>query len=280
MSTTRIIILFIIFFAIITIPLVVIYIWFSHLLGRYESLVENIIASLVFGLVIALLLDFTIRRRQEKSLEKVARVGLSEASHQANRIIGLFAAMIKASSSGFRPKHIDELFGPEAAELISLHLDLRKPAPVTPNTPWPVYLANEVQYILDKLSEVQNRYQAFFSKKTLTAIAELRINPLFIVLKDASGSLQQDLELQIDRPVLNILPPNTLKELMEDILNSIKTLTQDALRLQSKDTPHFPRFEFQDNVLPKFGEARYDGPPGPPTFIGTSETGPIGQLTC
>jgi len=274
MSTTKIIVLFIVCVVLLTIPLVIMYVWFAPSLGRYTSLVENIIASLIFGVIIALLLDFTIRRRQEKSLEKVARVGISEASHQANRIIGLFATMIKASSSGFCPKRIDELFGHEAAELVSLHLDLHKPAPVMPHTSWPAYLTNETQYILNRLSEIQNRYQAFFSERTLAAIAELRINPLFIVFKDASGGLQQDLEMQINRPVLNI-PLDTLKKLMEEILKSIETLTQDALKLHSKDVPRFPRFEFQDNVLPKFGEARYDGPPGPPTFIGTSDSGPM-----
>jgi hypothetical protein len=267
MSTTKIIIAFVVSIVILTVPLLVTYIWFPSVLGRYIGLVENVIAGVIGGLIITLLLDFTIRLRDERALDKVARVGLSEASRQTNRLMGLFAAMVKASSSGFLPSSIDDLFGSESAELISLHLDLYKPGPVMPQTSWPVYIENEIQYIMSRLSEIQNRYQAFFSGSSLAAIAELRINPLFIVLQHSSETIQDDKQMQIHRPVLNI-PPDTMKQLMKDILTSIKTLQRDSYRLKTEDVPHFPHFEFQDNVLPKLGDARYEGPPGPPTFIG------------
>lgn len=267
MSTTRIIAVVIFFAAIIVIPLVIIYIWFPLTLGRYIGLVENIIAGVIGGLIITLLIDFTIRRREKNALEKVARVGLSEASHQVNRMMGLFAAMVKASSTGFIPKSMDELFDAEAADLISLHLDLYKPAPVTPQILWPQYMSNETRYVLSKLSEVQNHYQSFFPENVTAEIAELRNNRLLLILQNVSGMVEVDIRENIKCPVLNIIPPDALRQSMKDILNCVKTLQQDANRLKTTTAPHFPHFTFREDVLPKLGDSRYEGLPGPPIVI-------------
>ncbi len=142
MSTTKIFIIFGIFVVIITFPLIILYIWFPELLGRYTGLVENIIVGLIGAIVVATALDFTLRRRQEKALEKVARVGLSQASQIINRMMSLFAGMVKASSDGFVPSKIEELFGDKASELISLHLALRENAPTSPKETTAITLGN------------------------------------------------------------------------------------------------------------------------------------------
>ncbi len=133
------------------------------------GLVENSIASLVGAFIVALALDYTLRRRQEKAIEMVASVGLSEISTCVNRLIALFGGMVKVSSSTFPPSTIKDLYGPEAAELISLHLDLAKPAPVTSKTPWVNYIKEEIKRINDSLVSINNRYQAYLPEDTIIA---------------------------------------------------------------------------------------------------------------
>ncbi len=159
MSPTRIIIIFAICLTVLMIPLLTIYIWWRTLLGSYVGMVENVIAAVISALLITLLLDFTLRRRQEMTLEKVARIGLTEASQKINRMIALFGSIFKAASDGFIPSTIDELFNAKAADLLSLHLALESPAPVLPAITWIEHITRESRLILNELTNIQDRYQ-------------------------------------------------------------------------------------------------------------------------
>jgi hypothetical protein len=267
MSPTKIIIFFAIFIAVIT--SVSLYFDLSHpaIFGRHVSLVENLIAGAVIILLISLILDFTLRRRQEIQLNKVAGIGLSEASVQVNRLIDLVASMIKASSNGLIPKTLDNLFSEEAAELISFHLALDKPAPVVPGMLWKSYLSYETELIVSELGHIQDRYQAYFSEATLTAIVSLRTSPLLAVFQNIYLGSQTDTQFNIQRPVINI-SIDTIMPLVIDILTSIKHIQRDSEKLDARIKPRFPIRTFDDDVHPKFGDARYDGPLGPPIFIG------------
>jgi len=267
MSTTKIFIIFGVCVAIVTAPLIITYVWFPIILGRYISIVENIIAGLIGAYLVALALDFTLRHRQEKAAEKVARVGLSEASQTINAMIALFASMVKASSEGFTPSTMEDLFGSKAAELISLHLALGSRAPVTSSITWQEHISRETHSLLDKLTNIQGRYQAFFSERALAAIAALRNNPLLNALQQIAQAAQFDAQMNIQRPVLNI-PLDNLKPFMNDILISIKQVEHYAEELKTDVVPHFPQRTFDDDVSPKFGDARYDGPLGPSFSIG------------
>ncbi|MDO8717162.1 MAG: hypothetical protein Q7J73_10220 [Dehalococcoidales bacterium] len=267
MSSTKIIVVFAVGTIVLIIPLVAIYIWYPTLLGRYTGLAENVIAGVIGGLLISLFLDYTLRRRQEIALEKVARVGLSEASQMVNRIIDLFAQMVKASSTDFVPTSLGDLFNHQAAVQISSHLALDKGAPVMPSMLWRDYIIHEIGVIINTLTQVQERYQAYFREQTLIAIAELRNNPLLTALQHIQMS-QLDAQMNIQRPVLNI-PLDTITLFMSSILNSVQKIRQDAEKIKTTVVPRFPQRTL-DDVLPKFGDARFDGTPGPNLFIGKS----------
>lgn len=266
-STTRIFVIFGIFVVIVTVPLLFLYVWNPAMLGRFISLVENIIIGLPGAYIVALALDFTIRRRQERAMERVARVGLSEASQAINRMMSLFAGMVKASSDGFIPSTIEDLFGTNATELISFHLGLDKRAPVFPEIPWQDHITREAKFVVDNLTNVQERYQAFLPGHTLAALGTLRNNSLFHVFGSLSNMTKTDALQNIKRPVLNI-PPENLQMLMDNILVSVKTVQQEAKRLKAPIVPSFPSSTFRDDVKPDIGDARFEGQLGPGIFIG------------
>ncbi len=54
---------------------------------------------------------------------------------------------------------------------------------------------------------------------------------------------------------------------MNEILLSVKILQKESVRLKTTCVPHFPNFDFEDNVAPKLGSARYNGAPGPACII-------------
>jgi len=274
MSTTNIFVIFGICVAILTIPLIVIYISFPLILGRYINLVENIIVGTIGTYVVALALDFTLRRRQEKAVEKVARVALSEASQSINGMMSLFASMIKASSDGFVPTTIDDLFGPKSIDLISLHLALSSHAPVTSNITWLDHIGREARLLVDGLTDIQHQYQAFLPESVLATIGTLRNNSLFRVFIQLPNVVTIDAQHNIQRPVLNIQIEN-LKPLMDEIVISVKAIQQSAVKINAKIVPTFPSFTFRDDVTPKIGESRFDGQLGPPLFI--SEQPPSGH---
>lgn len=267
MSTTKIFVIFGICVAVLTIPLIVMYIWFPLVLGRHISLVENIIVGAIGTYVVALALDFTLRRRQEKAVEKVARVALSEASQSINRMMSLFSSMIKASSDGFVPSTIEDLFGAKSIDLISLHLALSSRAPVTSNITWLDYIGREARLLVDGLTDIQDRYQAFLPESVLATIGTLRNNSLFSVFIQLPNVVTSDAQHNIQRPVLNIQIEN-LKPLMDEIVISVKTIQQSAVKINAKIVPRLPSPTFRDDVSPKIGEARFDGQPGPGIFIG------------
>ena len=87
MSTSKIFVIFGVFVVIVTFPLIIFYVYFPGMLGKYLGLAENIIVGMVGAFIVALALDFTQRRRQERAVEKVARVGLSETSQAINKML-------------------------------------------------------------------------------------------------------------------------------------------------------------------------------------------------
>ncbi len=224
-------------------------------------------------ILISFLLDFTLRHRQEMQLNKVAAIGLSEASVQVNRLIDLIASMIKASSDGWIPKTIDNLFNDEASELLSFHLDLGKPAPVIPIAQWRWHLSTQTELIINELTHIQGLYQAYFPNSTLTSIVSLRTSPLLSLYQNIFFASQADEQLNILRPVIDI-SLDALQPLMTNILTSIKQIQHDSEKLNSRIKPNFPSRIFDDDVKPNLGDARYDGPPGPLTFIGAFNTLP------
>lgn len=270
MSTTKIFISFGVFVAIITVPLTIIYIRSPIIFGRYINIVENSIVGLIGAYLVAIALDFTLRHRQEKAAEKVARIGLSEASQQINAMLVLFALMVKASSKGFTPSTIEDLFGSKAAELISFHLALGSHGPVVPIMTWQEYISRKTRSLVDELTNIQDRYQLFFPERASVAIAALRNNPLLEVLQRIDQMAQLDAPSNIFRPVLNI-PLDNLKPLMNNILISIKQVECSAKKLKTDVMPCYSQRHFDDDVSPKSGSARYDGQLGPSISIGRGE---------
>lgn len=264
---TRTIILFLAIVIAITIPLIVFYIWFPASLGRFTGLVENIIAGIIFGVLITIALDLILRNRQQKSIDKIARVGASEVSAQVNRLTALFAGMVKAASDGFVPNDFTSLFGIESAKLIALHLGLDKNAPVTPRMTWKQYIGNESERIKTELHNILVRYQMYFPSELLTAIAGIYNNQLVNIMRQLPNVTQANRELGIEYPVLNI-PIDSLQPLLGNIARCVEVVRSQASRLSAFTQVGFPFDTFRDDVSPKFGDSRYVGKPGPPILIG------------
>lgn len=271
LSTTKVFVLFGLFVGIVTITLIIILVGFPSTLGRYTGVVENVVVDLPSAYIIAIVLDFTFRRRQEKAAETISRVGLSEVSSIINGVLGLFGSMVKASSEGFIPSTIEELFGKESAELISLHLSLDGNAPVAPAVPWHKYLAREARGAFDDLTSIQERYQAFLSTETLAAIVKLRNSPLLHLFVDLPLVIKYGAKRNIQRPVLNI-PLDNLWPIMQELFTAIVTIQLKAKIIHSDILPSFPSSIFRDNVKPRIGDARFTGTPGPQISIRYSRT--------
>ncbi len=268
MSTTKLFIIFGLCAAVFVIPLIILYIWFPFVLGRHVGLVENAIVGIIGAYVVALSLDFTLRRRQEKALEKVAIIGLTDLSQTINRMIALFGSIFKASSDGFIPSTIDQLFDTKAADLLSLHLSIDSRAPVVPETTWQEYITRESNLILEKLNGIQNRYQVFLPENVLVALGKLRNNPLLNVFSQLSMGSALDKKERVSRPVINFTPPETLNYLMGEILLCVKTIERASIKLEASVVPHFPDFTFREDVGPKIGSACFEGKPGVSIIIG------------
>lgn len=262
MSPTKIILIATICIIILISPLLFIYFLHPTILGRYTGLVENIIAGVISGLLITWLLDIILRRRQQISQEKVARIGLTETSQTINRMIALFGTIFKASSDGKIPSTIDELFDAEAANLLSLHLDINSHAPVISDISWQDHITMKSGTILDELISIQDRYQVYFPENVLIALGTLRNNPLLNIFRQLNKGSQLDKQEKISRPVINFVPIEKLVFLMNDILKCIKTVQIESIKYKALKIPKFPSFDFRDNVAPKVGSARFNGNPG------------------
>jgi hypothetical protein len=263
---TKTIIIFGIVVIVITIPLVVFYVQFPDSLGLFKDLVGNIIAGIVGGVLITTALDLIIRNRQQKSIDKVARIGVSEITAQVNRLAALFANMVKAASDGFIPEDFTSLFGIESAKLISLHLGLDSKVHVSPVMTWKEYIAGESDTIWRELRDISNRYQMYLSDNLLSALAEIHNNQLLKIMRRLPNMTQPLKEEGIEYPVLNI-QIDTIKLLLSDIARDVETIRCQALRLKALTQVTFPDEAFRDDVGPKLGDSRYVGKPGPPMLI-------------
>lgn len=268
MSTARIFFIFGVCVAVITTPLIIFYRWFPLILGRYEGLVENIIVGVIGAYVVALSLDFTLRRRQEKASEKVAMVALTELSQTINNMLTLFGSIFKASTDGFIPSTIDGLFDAKAAKLLSLNLSIDSRAPVASETIWQIHITRESHSILEHLNGIQNRYQAFLPENVLVSLSKLRSNPIINIFSQLSNGITLDKKEGILRPVINFTPLETLNYQMGEILSSVKTIEQASIKLGASITPHFPDTIFRNDFAPKIGSARFEGEPGVSFIIG------------
>ncbi len=163
---------------------------------------------------------------------------------------------------------MDDEFGDKAADFISLHLDLCKPAPVSSNMIWGNYIPMEAKSILDRLSSVQARYLAFLPENALAAIGELQNNPLLNMFTRFSGIINSDASHGITRPVFNFTPLENLKPIMTEMLISVKTVQKESERLNAVIVPQLSKVTFRDDFRPKTGDARFEGMPGPGVFTG------------
>jgi hypothetical protein len=235
-------------------------------LGLFKDLVGNIIAGIIGGVLITIALDLILRNRQQKSIDKVARIGVSEISVQVNRLMALLASMVKAASDGFVPNNFVSLFGRESAELISLHLGLDKKALVIPSMAWKQYIAIESDIIWAKLRDISVRYQMYLPDDLLIALAVMHNSQLLGIMRQLPSMTQPDTESGIEYPVLNI-PIDILESLLGDIAHCVETVNIQALRLKALKQIDFPSETFRNDMSPKFGDSRYIGKPGPPMLI-------------
>lgn len=262
---TKIIWLFGAFLLIVTAPLIYVYVRYPSNLGRFTGLVENIIAGIFVGVLITFALDLILRSTQQKSVDRVARIGASEAVVQINHLTTLFASMVKAASDGFIPGDFASLFGPQAANLISINLGLDKNAPVLSAITWRQHISGECEKIGTDLRDISNRYQAYFSGDLITAIAGIHNSQLLNILISMNTAPIID---GIQYPVYNIQPTAALESLLDELAGYINTARSQALRLKSSIQVGYPAEIFRDDVSPKLGESRYVEEPGPPTLIG------------
>ena len=107
----------------------------------------------------------------------------------------------------------------------------------------------------------------------LAAIGTLRNNSLLNVFKDFISAIKGDKQMNIQRPVLNIVPLDVLMSLMKEILVCVGTIQRVATKLQPTIVPRFPSSTLRDDVSPKVADARFAGEPGPSIFIGESPPG-------
>jgi len=262
--------IYIIFFSIILAAatiLIYLDIRYPDLLGRFRNLAENGIAGLIGALIITFLLDFSIAQRQEKATQRMASVGLIETCQVINRLLAFTGTMIKASSNEFIPYDIDALFSNESQELVSLHLGIDKLAPNTSKTSWRYHIQNECKFIHEQLGSIQQRYYLLFSEDVLGAIGELYNNPLLNALMVVNDMDAADKRFRVKRPVLNI-PLDQMSILMTEILRSVKKAERYTNKLNLKIKIQFPSQTFRSDFLPKLGDSRYDGQPGPGYSIG------------
>ena len=267
MSANKILVIFGIVAAVVTVPLIVVYFYFPSMLGRFTGIVENAIVGILGGALVTVVLALTLNHIQRKATEKVTRVVLSEISVVVNGLISLFGSMVKASSDGFMPSTVDDLFGDEAAELISFHLHLDGHAPDTSNMVWIDYIALESETFITALSLLRSRYIAFLSEDLFAALTALKNNDLMNMLAHCRNLHKWDVKSHIRRPVLNI-PLDQLRPRMEKILIGVKTVEKEAVKFNAQMVPQIFQSEFRDDVEPKIGSARYEGEPGPGASIG------------
>jgi len=262
MSTTKIFIIFGVCVLIIIAPLMILYFGFPETLGRFSGLVENTIAGLIGALLVAILLDFTIRRRQEKANEKVARVGLSEVAVSIDRILILFGNIYKASSDEYLPSSLEELFDDKATNLLSLHLAIKEQDPTIFNTTWQAYLSRESEKILNELTETQSRYQIFLSETCLIVLSKLRANGLLRFFVTQNKTADFDQQKGVYRPVFNFVPTNNVSIFLKEILSCINTIQKETRKLNAPTILQIPSFIFRNDVAPIVGSARFEGTPG------------------
>lgn len=240
----------------------ILYFGFPETLGRFSGLVENTIAGLIGALLVAILLDFTIRRRQEKANEKVARVGLSEVAVSIDRILILFGNIYKASSDEYLPSSLEELFDDKATNLLSLHLAIKEQDPTIFNTTWQAYLSRESEKILNELTETQSRYQIFLSETCLIVLSKLRANGLLRFFVTQNKTADFDQQKGVYRPVFNFVPTNNVSIFLKEILSCINTIQKETRKLNAPTILQIPSFIFRNDVAPIVGSARFEGTPG------------------
>ena len=125
--------------------------------------------------------------------------------------------------------------------------------------------------ILNELTNIQDRYQAFLPENVLVAIGKLRNNTLLSAFTHLSLGADLDIHENIQRPVINFIPLENVTFFMNEILLCVKTIQQASINLKTPTAPQFPSFDFRSDVEPKVGSARFDGNPGVPFIINISE---------
>lgn len=270
MSATFFLAIFVTLLALGTCVLVSVYLFARGWLGNYVSLVENAIVQMAGTVIVVLAVDLVVRLRENAARARVARVGISELAICTNRLVDLFASLIKASSMDWIPQTFEDLFGDTAAELISHRLELARPAPVFPKTTWRDYLARQATLIKDTLDSVQQRYQAFLPEDALERMAVLRGNALLEVLTHLPNVDVLDRMSDIKRPVLNIRLED-LRTPLSEIYSTVKIVEGNAIKYKSRIKMRFPAYIFsRDDIQPKRGDSRFEGEPGLYMIIGPS----------
>lgn len=210
------------------------------------------IAALVIGLVaLGLVIRHEIDKR--KVSQRVTKIALTRCTQTVNALIHLLAGQVKAASDGFIPHSFDELLSDKSAEMISLHLDISKEAPIVPKRTWRAYLAKSAQKFQEEVRQILNEYSEYLDSRIADFLAKLERS--FFIMAYAHMEVIQQVDHQegFQRQPVLALEKGAFTQDLQLVLRLVKLLNK-------KNGKHrlplvvFPSSDLQrEDVSPRLG---------------------------
>ena len=144
-----------------------------------------------------------------------------------------------------------------------------RPAPTSPKISWPRHISGSVRRFTESIYSIQSRYQLALPDGASVGLGNLVSSPLLTYFESLATGVEQNEREGINHPVINI-SLTVLQGFMADILGDIRRVEESSRVLGADVVPRFPVALFRTGsvVAPHFGDARYDGEPGPAAFFG------------
>ena len=153
----------------------------------HESFFQNILTESIGILLTVTLIDFLIRRNEERQKAPVVYAACAELRVFCARSASLWHSVLRSTLNVVEDRQLLEAIGKNQFdarlfEQIS-RLDFSQPAPVTPARDWGVYMCEDVVRLSREAGNCINRYSNFISPRCILLLQQIESSMFFNIVQ-------------------------------------------------------------------------------------------------
>lgn len=246
-----------------------------------DNLAGNLAAGFLGSLAVLFFIERSIENKRQEERTRLATLAFRQIQLSLQRIVDLFADMLKASSSKpliSLPASLPELFSPVSVADLDW-LDLNGPTGSGEHTDWKAQCEAVLNTELERLAAIMDRYLPFLEIELVEAIDSITADPFVNYVRG-----MRRVAVVLDKQGAKSGPTLYGTSVIRDEFFTRLLAAAKQLNLSGGKALVVPTSLVRQDMMPNAGQARFKLLPATPVLVGAGdppvvEPGVRGDLT-